>query len=203
MEWLKELLLKAEVEEGVVDSILKEAEEVKMIPKHRFDEVNNAKKQLEDDLKARDVQLEEISNKATGNDDLKQQIEELQTLNKKTAEEYEKQLEATKFGYALNTALKDNKVRNVTAVEALLDIDAIKLDNDKIIGLEEQITKLKETDSYLFESETATTTGSVGNFGLKGNSSSEVTKEDFKAMNYKERLELYNSDKELYEQLKD
>jgi hypothetical protein len=38
-------------------------------------------------------------------------------------------------------------------VEALLNKDSIKLDGDKLLGLEDQLKALKESDAYLFEGE--------------------------------------------------
>lgn len=42
---------------------------------------------------------------------------------------------------------------NNKAIKALLDMDAIKYENDNLVGLEEQLKALRETDVYLFKSE--------------------------------------------------
>ena len=36
------------------------------------------------------------------------------------------------------------------AVKALLDMDKVKLDGDQLLGIDEQLKALKESDSYLF-----------------------------------------------------
>ncbi|MEK5167194.1 phage scaffolding protein, partial [Paenibacillus sp. FSL R5-0527] len=55
-------------------------------PKEKFDEVYNAKKQAETDLKERDKQLSQLQEAAKGNEALQTQIKELQEANKTATE---------------------------------------------------------------------------------------------------------------------
>lgn len=149
----KEELIKLGLDEELAQKVAEaSSEELKgFIPKQRFDDVNTAKKKLEDDLKERDTQLEELKKvDAAG---LQQKIKELQEANQKAVEDYQKQLANQAFDFALKEALTGAKARNPKAVEALLKKDAIKLDGDKLLGLEEQLNALKESDAYLFEVE--------------------------------------------------
>lgn len=84
---------------------------------------------------------------------LQEQIEKLQNDNKAAKENYEKQLKDMQFGYSLDAALSGAKVKNLKAVKALLDTEKLAIDNGKILGLEDQIKALKESDAYLFEGE--------------------------------------------------
>ncbi len=68
---------------------------------------------------------------------------------------YNTDLSATKLNNALEMALITGKAKNTKAVKALLDVEGIKLDGDKLLGLDEQLTKLKTDNSYLFEEEKA------------------------------------------------
>lgn len=92
MDWLKELLKKAGIEEAKVDEIVgninKELPKYFM-PKDKYNEVNEAKKQLESDIKERDKQLKDLGDKVKGNEELEKQIKELQETNKKVAGDYE------------------------------------------------------------------------------------------------------------------
>lgn len=54
---------------------------------------------------------------------------------------------------ALEVALLSSKARDAKAVRALLDIEKIKLDGDKLTGLEDQIEALKKSHDYMFEAE--------------------------------------------------
>jgi len=79
---------------------------------------------------------------------------------KKKAEQAQKdaaeQLAQLKFDHALDGALAAAKAKNAAAVRALLKVDDLKLSDDgKIIGLDEQLTKVKESDAYLFDVEGA------------------------------------------------
>lgn len=122
------------------------------IPKEKFDMVNSARRQLRDQLKERDEQLEELGKKAKGHNELQQQILELQEKHKKQAEEYQRKLDQQQFDFALEKALSSAKARNPKAVKALLDLETVKLDEDGTLkGLEDQIKKLRESDGYLFE----------------------------------------------------
>lgn len=183
MNWLKELLEKLgladkfdEIKAGV------EANYKDYIPKSRFDEVNDQKKEYKKMLDERTTQLEELKGKAQGNEELLNKIKELEDANTKTAEDYEKKIAEQSFNFALESALRDGKVKNAKAVKALLDIEGIKLDGDKLLGLDEQISKLKESDSYLFEEESTGGTGGAGNFARKDKTDNNSTDDFMKAI---------------------
>ncbi|MZQ76213.1 MAG: scaffolding protein [Peptoclostridium sp.] len=168
MNWLKELLEKLGLADKYED--IKAGVETNYkgyVPKERFDEINDQKKEYKKMLDERTTQLEELKGKAQGNEELLNKIKGLEETNAKTAADYEKKIADQSFSFALESALKDGKVKNTKAVKALLDLEGIKLDGDKLTGLDEQISKLKESDSYLFEAERSGGTGGAGNFGRK------------------------------------
>lgn len=63
-----------------------------------------------------------------------------------------KQIAALKYDHALEGALSAAQVKNAKAVKALLDANALKFNDadGSIVGLDDQLKKVKETDSYLF-----------------------------------------------------
>ena len=65
----------------------------------------------------------------------------------------DKKINALKFDYALNDALKAAKAKDVVAVKAHLKTDALKLDGETILGLKEQLENIKTESGFLFESE--------------------------------------------------
>ncbi|MDU7338603.1 MAG: phage scaffolding protein [Clostridium sp.] len=65
----------------------------------------------------------------------------------------QKQLDALKFDYTLNDALKAAKVRDAVSVKAHLKTDAMRLDGESILGLKEQLETLKTEKGFLFESD--------------------------------------------------
>lgn len=144
----KEELLKLGLSEEQTEKVLSvNAEQLKgFIPKSRFDEVNNTKKQLEKDLKDRDVQLENLKNSSGDVETMKQTIENLQRDNKAAKDNFEAELAKFKLESAIDTTLLGSNVINTRAVKALLDMDKIKLDGDVLIGINEQIEALKNAE---------------------------------------------------------
>jgi len=153
MDWLKELLKKAGIEEGKLDGVIadigKELPKY-FIPKDKYNEVAEAKKKLEADIQERDNQLEQLKNAASNSEELKKQIEALQAENKKAAEEWQAKMSQMKLDFAIEKALAAAKAKNAKAVKALLDLEKVKLDGEQLLGLDDQLKTLKETDPYLF-----------------------------------------------------
>lgn len=123
------------------------------IPKTRFDEINDEKKRLQDDLKDRDKQLETLKNSTGDVEAMKKQIETLQADNKAKDEKHQAEIKQLKIDNAVETALGEAKAKNKIAVKALLkDLDKAELGEDGLIkGLADQIKALQKSDSYLFE----------------------------------------------------
>ncbi|MBM7585842.1 small-conductance mechanosensitive channel [Bacillus pakistanensis] len=120
-------------------------------PKDKFNQVNDDNKELKKQLKDRDTQLDDLKTKAAGNEDLLKQLDDLKAENQKTAKDYQTKLDQQSFDFALKDALSGAKAKNPKAVEALLNKEAIKLDGDKLLGLEEQLKNIRESDAYLFD----------------------------------------------------
>lgn len=134
-----------------------------MLPRERYNTVNEAKKNLESELAERDKQLADLKKSVDASDSLKQKINELEVANSKTKEDYEKRLSAMKADYVIDSALLAAKAKNVKAARALLNFESIEFDGETIKGLDEKINKLKESETYLFESPTIT--GAKPTFG--------------------------------------
>jgi len=122
-----------------------------MIPKERFDEVNKAKKTLEEQVKTHETQLKDLQDKAKGNDDLQKTITELQQANETAKTEYEQQLKDERMSAALKLSLH-KKVHDIDLVTGLIDKSTIELSEDGKVtkGLDEQLKTLQESKSFLF-----------------------------------------------------
>lgn len=120
-------------------------------PKEKFDEVYNAKKQAETDLKERDKQLNQLQEAAKGNEEMQATIKKLQDENKVAYEKYEAEVKQLKVNTALKLALA-GKVHDADLVTSLINKDAVKLKDDGTIesGFEDQIKTLRESKSFLF-----------------------------------------------------
>lgn len=124
-----------------------------MIPKKRFDEVNDAKKQLETDLADRDAQLVTLGETAGASDDLKTQIATLQTANQEAADKHAAEMKTLAMENAIKIALT-GKVHDEGMAAGQFDREKLVIDGDKIIGLDEQLASLKESKPFLFKTDT-------------------------------------------------
>ena len=140
------------------------------IPKARFNEVNDTKKKLESDIAERDKQLKTLKDSAGDNETLKNDIIKLQNDNATAKATYEKEIAGMKLNGAIETALGTHKAKNITAVKALLDTSKISLDNENLLGFEEQITALKEAEAtkFLFGEEAKPPAGTQPGTGNAG-----------------------------------
>lgn len=135
------------------------SEELKnYVPYERFKELVDEKNKLKTDIADRDKQFETLKNSSGDVEAMKEQIATLQAENKSKDEAHAAEIRQMKINSALESALIGSKAKNLTAVKALIkDLDKAELQDDgSIKGLEEQITALKKSDSYLFEETTAT-----------------------------------------------
>jgi hypothetical protein len=102
-----------------------------------------------DDFRTR---LEEASGKLEGYDP------EWKAKAAEAQKDAEKRIQDLQFGYALDAALVTEKARNPATVKALLKLDALALNDGKIVGLAEQLEAIRKENGYLFESDTPTPT---------------------------------------------
>lgn len=125
-------------------------EEENHIPKSKFESIRQENKEIKEQLEERDGQLKELKKQAKGNEGLEATIQELQDKNEKLTEEYEQKVQQTKLDMAIENRLIKEKARNPKAVKALLNKDVISLDGDDLVGLDEQLEKIKKEEDYLF-----------------------------------------------------
>lgn len=162
------------LEKETIDKVMAEHGKTLNDTKNQLETVTTERDDLRGQLSERDEQLEEL--KKVDAEGLQAKIDELQTENETTKQEYQAKLEKQAFDFSLEKALTGAKVRNSKAVKALLDLDSIKLDGEKLLGLDDQLSTIKESDGYLFEDEKQTndikpnfTTGQHQTEGSKDN----------------------------------
>lgn len=201
---MKDLLEKLAAGTTTVDDVLKAIDESDKdkVPRSRLNDKIQDIKDLETELQTRNDQLNDLSVKAKGNDDLIQEIQTLKDTNAQQQKDYDDKFQQQAFDTKLTDALRNAKVRNPRAVKALLEADKIKLDGDTLLGLDDQLGALKESDAYLFASEEIPP-------GLQGRTPhtppnqppTGLTKEQFNKMNYNERVKLHTENPDVYAKL--
>lgn len=183
-----------ELDKDVIDKIMAENGKDIETAKGDLTEITTERDNLKKDIAARDEQIETLKKSAGSNEDLKKQIESLQAENK-----------ATKINGAIEKALTAAKALNVTAAKALLkDLDKAELSSDGTVkGLDEQIKALQKDEStkFLFAApEESKKTQIKGMTPTDGGDDKPkgITQKDFARMSYKDRLKLFNEDRETY-----
>lgn len=156
MEWLKSLLEGAKVTDGKLDvealvTAINTEFPKHAVPKVTYNELAEAKKKIEGDLKGRDNQLEELKKAAGTSEELKKQIETLQNENKSAKDKYEADLKDLTLTNAIKVAVA-GKVHDESLVAGLFDKSKLVIDGEKIVGLEDQIKTLQESKGFLFKS---------------------------------------------------
>lgn len=124
------------------------------IPKTRFDEVNNTKKELEKQVQDRDKQIEDIKKNAGDNEELKKTIENLQADNKKKDEDYQAQIKDIKLTNAILLAIGDDAHDKDLVLSQVDKSKLILGDDDKVTGLDEQVKEIKANKPFLFKTPT-------------------------------------------------
>lgn len=149
----REFLESLELEKETIDSIMKEhgktIQSVKQEDAEKDTTIATLQKQLDD----RNADLKELQKNADSDGSLK---EELDTMTKKyesEKSELEKQLATQKKNAEIRLGVTKAGAKNERAVLALLNADEIRVDDEGVNGLKEQIEQLQESDPYLFQSE--------------------------------------------------
>lgn len=128
----------------------------------RYSKMKGKKEDFEGQLKTANDTISDLKKNNTDNETLQKAIKD----HEATIENLKKEAETKDFDYALDTALKESKCKNTKALKALLNMEVIKVNGDKVEGLEDQLKTLKESDSYLFDVVEEQNNGNQG--GLAG-----------------------------------
>ncbi len=152
---IKELLKNIGVAEDKMEAAEKAVKDYldgDFVTKARFNEVNESKKSLTDQLAERDKQLTALKKSAGDNEGLKKEIENLQAANKQQKAEFEAQAKALKIETAVKLAIADS-AQDTDIVAGLIDKAKLILGEDgKVTGLTEQVEALKKDKAFLFKS---------------------------------------------------
>jgi ABC-type proline/glycine betaine transport system ATPase subunit len=149
----KEDLIKLGVSDDIATKIADDQAK-NFIPKAKFNEVTEAKKNLESQAAEHEKQLKTLKEKANGNDELQKTIKGLQDANKAQKDDFNVKLQKMSIDNTVNAALTASKAKNNSAVKAMLGIENYELDSyGKVKGLEDAIATAKKDNPWAFESD--------------------------------------------------
>jgi|SRR5690625_722153 len=149
----REFLKSLGLEDDAIEKIMKEHGKTINDYKEKAEQAETLESQIEDykeQIAERDKQLESLSEQAKDNEELTAEINRLKEENQTATQKLQQKLDQQAFEHKLDNTLKDAGVRNVKAVKALLDTESIKLDGETLLGLDDQLKGLQESDPYLF-----------------------------------------------------
>lgn len=157
LDWLKTILGDAYTED--LEKKISEAIGKSFVARSDFNEALAAKKKLEEDLKERDRQLEELAAAKGATEDLQSQIKTLQQKNKEDKEKYEADILKIRLENAVDAALTKAGAKNNVAAKALLAeflTGATLADDGTVKGLDTEIEALAkgEGTAFLFNAPT-------------------------------------------------
>lgn len=122
------------------------------VPKARFDEVNEAKKQAEKNVSERDKQLEDLKKEKGDADALKSKISELQKQNDDAKKEYDQKIAELQMDAAIKSAITN--AQDIELVAKCIDRSKLVMGADgKVSGLTEQVDALKKDKAFLFKTD--------------------------------------------------
>ena len=142
----KEQLLGLGIQEETADKILEDINK-DYVPSYRYKEVKENTDNLNLEIQKRDKQIEGLKKLSGNKEELENEINKLKEANKKAKEEAENNLKAIRKDNAITEYLYGQKVNNVGVVKKLLNTEDIKYEEDKIIGIEDQLNELKKDTS--------------------------------------------------------
>lgn len=149
----REDLTKLGIEEEAIDSIM-------ALNGADIEKTKAASKQSQDELDAIKLQLQEATKtiegfKAMDIDGIKKAADDWKGKAEQATKDAEARIANMRFNSTLGEALASAKAKNPKAVRALLSENDLKqTESGEIVGLKEQLEKIKSENDFLFESDT-------------------------------------------------
>ena len=149
---LLEFGISDEVAEKIITVVNKEFSD--FVPKSRFNSVIEQRDKYKTDYENSLEQLNDLTKSAKDYENLKTEIEKLETTNKQLISDHENAIAKINLDNAVEMTLVKANAKNTKAVKALMSdfLESATLDGENVKGIDDVITKLKETDGYLFKS---------------------------------------------------
>lgn len=169
-EFLKELGLEQEVITKIMAENGKDIEKLKA----QVSTLNTEKENLSKQLTDANAKIESFSEIDV--DKIKAETEDWKQKYTQAQEDAKKELSELKFSHALDSKLSSTKAKDLNILKSLLNKEDLKLtEAGDILGLEDQISKIKEEKSFLFDDEDGKPTIVKGGTGGSSGSTNDLS----------------------------
>lgn len=150
---------------------------------------------IKNQLKEANSTITDLKKNNADNEALQTKVKEYEDTIKTQKADYEAKVRNLTLDSAIEKALSKAGAKHIDLLSTKIDREKLKIEEGgKVIGLDEQIASYKETYKDLFVPKIEGRDPNNKSASNKG-----MTKEQFKSLSYKERVELYNTNKELYD----
>ena len=150
----KDTLLELGISDEIADKVVSLANEELsgFVPKSRLDKVIEQRDKYKADYETSVDELDKLATSAKDIDSLKGELVKLQETNKQLISDHEAKISKLALDNAAEMAFVKAGAKNTKAVKALMSdfLAEATLEGDTVKGIDEAITKLKESDGYLF-----------------------------------------------------
>lgn len=184
MSFTRDDLRNIGVEDGKVEEIMslhgKDVQDLKDKEEQLKAQSSEAKQEVKlykDRIEEQNSKLDELRNQVNSGEDLNEKIKALQDANQQKDEQHQQEMNKVKLRYEIDKELDSAGAKNRIAVMALVDENDVQLsDEEGLKGLGEQLEKLKESDSYLFNDDSSQNNNQNGgsqNDGTQGKNNTD------------------------------
>lgn len=184
MSFTRDDLRNIGVEDSKVEEIMslhgKDVQELKDKEEQLKAQHSEAKQEVKlykDRIEEQNSQLDELRNQVNSGEDLNEKVKALKEANEQKDAEHKKEMNKVKLRYEIDKELDRAGAKNRIAVMALVDENNVQLSDDEgVRGLSEQLEKLKESDSYLFNDDNSQSNNQNGgndNNGTQGTNNTD------------------------------
>lgn len=148
------------IDKDIVNQIMSEYGKSIQDIQSKLSQVEQEKQQLQEENTTYQEAMEKF--KDIDPDEMQKTIDELNQEIKSMSEKHAQDIADRDFNSFIDNGLNEVKARDVRAVKALLDIDALKGSNNQNEDFKKAIEDLKQNKSFLFESDEPIDNANVG-----------------------------------------
>ena len=142
----REYLEGLKLDNDTIDKIMAEHDKDIDGLKQQVDTLEAEKESLAGQLGEANRQIEDF--RGMDIEGIKQAADDWKTKAEAAEAKAKADVEKLQFDYALNAALTGARARDTRAVTALLDMEGLKLNNGEIVGLKDQLERLKAEKEF-------------------------------------------------------